>query len=71
MRNSSDCQDGDGLSIIDRTYNKMREKVQKNRKFAKEYSDEDGVEKTYLYLTDNAGYLKVWNLTEIINQTGL
>jgi len=49
----------------------MREKVQKNRKFAKEYSDEDGVEKTYLYLTDNAGYLKVWNLTEIINQTGL
>jgi hypothetical protein len=36
----------------------------KERKWKKTYSRE--VEKTYLYLCDNSGYVKIWNLTEMI-----
>lgn len=49
----------------------MKEKMPKNRQFAKDYGDDDDTEKTYLYLTDNAGYLKIWNLTQVLNQSGL
>jgi hypothetical protein len=42
----------------------LQQRLPKERKWKKTYSKE--VEKIYLYLCDNAGYVKVWNLTEMI-----
>ncbi len=55
---------GDIKSVVEVQFDMLQQRLPKERKWKKTYSKE--VEKIYLYLCDNAGYVKVWNLTEMI-----
>lgn len=57
-------ESGEIKSVVEVKFDMMQSKMLKERKWKKAYSR--NVEKTYLYLCDNIGYVKIWNLTEML-----